>query len=897
MLRIRLLGVLRLEVDGVEMAPPSSRRARLLLAMLATERRLHGRETLAARLWPGVLDESARASLRTALTQLRAALGPDPGRFLLATREGVALAGPNEVWVDVGQLEQLLGDDQVQAALRLADEELLTGLEDDWVHERRNELRQRLCEVLGRAASEAETGGDLQAALLLTRRQVALEPLAEEPHRELIRRLVYAGDHGAALEVYDKLSQRLRNQLRTVPSAATSQLAAAVRAGALAGRSTSAPGQDREMEPISHASKAAIDPPSTYRVLPRPLQASTAHPFVGREAELACLRDAWTRVCSGARSVVVVGGEPGIGKTRLAAEVARVVHRQGALVLHGRCDEGLAVPYQPFVEALRPYADTLGLHRLRAQLSHLAPELGRLMPELAELGEPVPGDPESERFALFEAVAALLEAATSEQPALLILDDLHWAATPTLLLLRHLIRSERPLRALVVCTYRETELVPGRPLAQLLVDLQRDASAERLSIGGLGERAIAALLESAVGHPLDERAADLVHVLATQTAGNPFFIRELLAHLNESGAGWSPAVTAQQLEAPEGLRQVIGHRIARLSAPAGRALQVAAVAGATFSFVLLERALGDRAGVLDALDEAVAAGLLTEVGHGDYGFAHALVRQTIYRDLSSARRIDLHRQLGEALEMLGTTNAHVEALARHFARAAADGQGVKAAAYALAAGRSAAARLGYEEAVGHYGRGLRALARSGEPQEEQRCELLLALGEARWATGELDKARKACRTAAELAKELDDSTRLVRAALGFCGPNRFEVAAAVNRPIVRLVQRALTALGDDDSAARAQLMGRLTAALAFTGDQHRTRALARQALEMARRVADPATLADVLASTHRVTHGPDSLLESLALARELGRVADEVGDRRLRALAHRRLAGELLELG
>ena len=232
MLRIWLLGLLRLEVDGVEVAPPSSRRARLLLAMLALERRPHSREALAAALWPDVLDESARVSLRTALVRLRSAIGPKADRFLEASRDRVALAGPDLVWTDVGELDRRLRAGEVEAALELCGGELLTGLEDDWVYERRDELRQRLSDALGRRARELEAAGDLQAAGRLTRRQTKLDPLGEEPHRELIRRLAVSGDRAAALAVYEKLAERLRAQLRTVPSPATRELAEAVRSGA-----------------------------------------------------------------------------------------------------------------------------------------------------------------------------------------------------------------------------------------------------------------------------------------------------------------------------------------------------------------------------------------------------------------------------------------------------------------------------------------------------------------------------------------------------------------------------------------------------------------------------------------------------------------------------------------
>jgi DNA-binding SARP family transcriptional activator len=629
--------------------------------------------------------------------------------------------------------------------------------------------------------------------------------------------------------------------------------------------------------------------------LPRSLQIPVSAPFVGRAAELERLRERWRQVCAGTRSAVVMGGEAGIGKTRLASELARDVHEQGALVLYGRCDEGLAVPYQPFVEALRPYARAVGLDRLRAELGRLAPELGRLLPELTALGVPTRADPESERFALFEAVAALLESATREQCALLLVDDLHWAAHPTLLLLRHLIRSERPLNVLLLGTYRETELDASDQLAQLLADLHRDTSVQLVSIRGLDEDAIAALLR-ATANGLRDRAPELAHRLLTETAGNPFYVRELLAHLVESGA-ISRAGRANpermELGVPERLRLVIRDRVGRLSRDAQRALRVAAVAGPTFSPTLLEAVLGDTSGLLDALDEAVAAGLLTEAGHGEHAFGHALVRQTLYHELSSARRMRLHGQLGAALEATGAGQTRVEQLAHHFAEAAAGGQADKAAYYALAASRSAIARLGYEEAVAHCERGLQALQEAASTDDRQRCELLLTLGDACWGAGQLDKARQACVQAADLADKLGDAIRLAHAALGVCGPHRF--ATAESTPVALLLERALLALADDDdSTLRAQLMGRLAA---HTDSAQRKPILARQGLEMARRIADTATIADVLSSSHWAIRGPDTLHESMAMARELGHAADELGDHQLRALAHDWLLDHLLELG
>ena len=234
MLRIWLAGPLRLELEGEELSPPSSRRARLLLAVLALERGPQSREALAARLWPDVLDESARVSLRTALVRLRSAVGPDAGRFLDATRETVALRGADLVWTDVGEIERRLEAGEVEAALELYVGELLVGLEEDWVYERRDLLAQRLADSAGRRAAELEAAGDLDAAVALTRRQADLDPLAEVAHRDLIRRLAAAGDPAAALAAYKKLAKRLREQLHTVPSAATRELAETIRSRAAA---------------------------------------------------------------------------------------------------------------------------------------------------------------------------------------------------------------------------------------------------------------------------------------------------------------------------------------------------------------------------------------------------------------------------------------------------------------------------------------------------------------------------------------------------------------------------------------------------------------------------------------------------------------------------------------
>jgi DNA-binding SARP family transcriptional activator len=341
MLRVRLLGVLALEIDGVDVAPPSSRGARLLLARLALDRRPHGREALAACLWPGVLRSSARASLRTALTQLRAALGADAGLFLQATRECVALAGPGQVWTDVADLERALDLGQTEAALALWSGELLIGLEGEWIYDRREELRARVCDALGAASGDAEDRGDIETALHLIRRQAALDPLAEEPQRELIRRLAGAGDRAAALVAYERLVRRLREQLQTIPSPATRELAWALRrgmpvcgGGAAAGMTSGGealarpPVQVGQTSPQPRQCRPAASGRSATGGEGRALAAGrgtlrfnlppVAAAFVGREAELDAIGDAFS---TAGRAVITqaITGLGGVGKSQLAA--------------------------------------------------------------------------------------------------------------------------------------------------------------------------------------------------------------------------------------------------------------------------------------------------------------------------------------------------------------------------------------------------------------------------------------------------------------------------------------------------------------------------------------------------------------------------------------------------
>src|SRR3954447_3196327 len=354
MLEVRLAGGLELRADGAELAPPASKRARAVLAYLAINPGPQPRGRLAARFWPDVLDESARASLRVALTELRQALGPAAG-YVVATRDTVALDGPG-LRVDARELQQAVRDGDPLRGLEACSAPILDDFEEDWALEARDEHARRLGEALEQAATAAD---DPTEAARLTRAQVALDPLAEAPNRRLIERLAASGDRAAALTAGRQLTERLRTQLRIPPSRETRALLDDLR------RTEPAP---------------ASRPPS--------LEREYETDFVGRRSELGRLRASWGGVqMHRDRRIVLVAGEPGIGKTRLAHQFASAVLTDGATVLEGRCSEEPLAPFEPFAEALAQagaadalepgdISDTGARHRLfeavDSALAHLA---------------------------------------------------------------------------------------------------------------------------------------------------------------------------------------------------------------------------------------------------------------------------------------------------------------------------------------------------------------------------------------------------------------------------------------------------------------------------------------------------------------------------------------------
>ncbi len=794
MLRVRLLGGLALE--GLE--PPASRPARELLGWLALHPGAHSRLELALRLWPDVPEASARASLRTTLHELRRALG-DAATHLRVDRERVELA---DVWVDVhhAQPEDARGD-------------LLAGIDRDWVLAARDEHRER---VATRLAELADAAAEPTVALGYARALALHDPLSEAAARRLMRAYAAAGDRAAALSAYLRLEERLERELSLRPSTETRRLLAELRAGTAPPLGTGARerrlGDDPREDPRGDEERRnkaagaddrprgdgdgrgddALGPDDRRRAPARPaLPAALAR----RTGPLAGRTGELARIAAQRPpAALLLAGEPGIGKTRLLAEAARRAHAAGAAtVLYGRCHEEHLTPYEPFVEAL-------------GDLALLAPE----------------GAPESARWRLFEAVGARVAG------SLLVLDDIHWADSGTLRLLAHVLR--RPDAPTVLAAYRDSEVSRAHPLADALADLRRDGLVERIALRGLPEAAVAELV------PAGDAAR-----LHAQTGGNPFFIEQVLA--DDGGEG-----------IPEGVKDVIGRRLNRLAPDTGRVLAIAAVAGREFSVAPIEAVLPDL-DVLQALDEAAAARMVTEERGGRYAFVHALVRETLYDELSLTRRVRTHQALAGALaELPGTRLAE---LAHHHL----EGGTPEAAETALAAAGEAMRALAYEEAAALCERALELA-----PDDPR---LLLALGEARLRTGE--PARDVFARAARGG----DPEVLARAALGHSGLG--VTIIAVDAPTVALLERALERL-PETHPLRARALARLAIETYYVSTPQRRKALVDEAVELARRQPHPAALLDALNARHAALWSPEYLDERERTADELVELAAELGD-------------------
>ena len=886
---IELCGQLAVTVEGerCEGALPG-RQGRLAVAFLALSSHAVTRERLIAALWGEDAPASQSQALNVVLSKLRRALGPDV--LLNAGERALQITPAAEI--DLDRAQPALDDafaarDRadwravVDAAGRveaLADAGLLPGYEAPWLEDPRRRL-----EELGLQARElrgdaglALGGAELAAAERAAQELVDRAPFRESGHLLLMRVREAQGNLAEALRVHERLRGLLRDELGVAPG----------------------PQVQAEFERMLKAEQGAPPPPPAAPHVPVPepdgqgfFATRSGAAFVGRRGELERLRQHFELAVQGGGRLVLLEGEPGIGKTRLALQFMEACEADGALALYGRCDAETLVPYQPFVEALRRY-----VARAPEAVRTWSPELARVVPEVAAGGELPPAPAEGEdRYRLFDAVAEVLREIAGAQPVVLVLDDLHWADTPTLLMLRQMVRSADESPLLVVASFRDTE----RPtaLVDMLVQLRRESFFERIELRGLDE----ADAEHLIGEfGPGEMPAHVNRALWEETKGNPFFLEEMVRHLGArapapegNGAPWP-------LELPEGIREVIGRRLATLSERTSQVLTTAAVMGREFRVEVLE-ALGghDEDELDDVVDEGVAAHVIAEVPgvYGRCSFTHSLIRQTLYDGLTATRRARLHLRVGEALEQLAGSAAEppLAELAHHFSLAPPARGAPRAVEYAERAARRAAEVLAYEEAARLYEVALAALAAAGL-DGEHRCALLLACGDAQTKSGAAADARATFRQAADSARGLGSARLLALAALGYGSAG--QMAGGVHEEAgVRLLDEALEAVGDGDDSLRARLLARLAIELSFSDERERRAQLSGEAVEIARRVGDTSGLGFALVARHWSLWGPQNVEERLQAANDLLGLGQESGDERLTMQGHRWRMIDLLELG
>ena len=915
MTSLRILGPLEVWQGDQRLALGGPRQLALFAFLVLHPNRAVSRDELIDALW-GPARSDADNRLQMAIARLRKALEPingGAGTRLQTVKGGYLLAvAAGELDADVFHAAVHAGS-RALAAGRPADAvELLTealGLWrgpplaevafDDFAQgeiRRLDELRAHALEckidaelALGR---HAEVIGELESLLIEA-------PTREHTAGQLMLALYRCSRQADALDVYQRVRAALAQELGLEPGPALRALQVEIleQAGSL--DAPAAPGPP----------KSEHGAPSDRPRAPMPARLRPYGPtaFAGRDRELSALRSAMAAAASSGRQAAFVTGEAGIGKTRIVSELARGAHADGVLVLGGRCDDGLGLPYQPFVEILGHLVAHASAELLERHISEYGESVARLVPELsARAGRrPAPEHQsgEAERYVLFRAIEGLLAEVCETGPVLLVLEDLHWADQPTLTLLRRILTSPREWPLMVLSTARVDGLQDGHQLRELLADLHREPNVLRVSLAGLGSEDVLALVRGIPSSPqggVDER---LAATLEAGTNGNPFFIVELVRSLSESGA---LEINDGRLCLPEGVElaehlpasitETLGQRVRRMDDDVRRLLGVGAVVGDEFDLDLVSDIAELSAGA-EAAAQAVEGGVLIEVPgrRARLRFVNALMQRYLYRDLSTRRRTELHRQVAVAMEIrAGSGAAPIAEVARHWLEAV-DAELEAAFTHSILAGDDALEKLAPDQARRWYEASLDLLARFPGERESDRCDLLIKRGEAERQAGDR-RFRATLLEAAHIARGIGDPDRLVRAALANNRGMQSETGV-VDQGRMATLDSALAIVGDEDSPARARLLAIQAAELMYSEEWERRVRLSDEALLIARRLDDVHALSAVLNLRFVTLLAPGTLAERQANAAEGVAAAERLNSPLVRFYAYHWRAYACIEAG
>jgi DNA-binding SARP family transcriptional activator len=857
----------------------------LLLAYLALHRsRPVSREQLVLALWGDDAGGDHRATFNSLLSKVRARVGErvieNRGRTSVQLaanvkvdfHEAVADLEAAQAALARGALEDACA--AAERALAVADRGVLEGETSDWLEEPRRELHDVALaarECIAEAA-RLQGGGRVSVAVRRAREVVTAEPFRESAYDLLMRALAAEGNLAEAIGVYEQCRTRL-DELALIPSDPLRRLHAELLTATPMARPAA-----------RTAAPAPLQPAMLPRARPR-----TQTTFVGRENELRQLQRTFDEVAAGQCRLVLVDGDPGIGKTRLAGQFADACAGE-AVTLYGRCDSQTSIPYEPFIEAVRRQLTDDTIVTLREAIPQYIDVLGLVLPELEGARPAVAAFEETERLRLFEAMAMVLRTLALERPVVLVIDDLHWADKPTLLMLRQIVRYAATAPVMMIATYRRAER--SEELTGVLVDLRREHFFERVRLDGLDVGSTADMLRE-----LGDAGSGRSHALTLweETRGNPFFLEEMLRHRHTTEASDGDAV-------PESVREILGERLARLARDVRRILEIASVVGTDFSVEILEALCPDvpEERLFEALGEAVEARLIREVRdtYGWFTFEHALTHQALLEGMGATWRARRHLRVGELLERLGQggrDGPQLAELVHHFLHAPPAEGLPKALTYAKLAAEREMTVFAFEEAVRHYGVALSVVEQLGGDAAEREA-LLLGLGEAQVRAGEVRTARQTFGAAVEIARQRGSARGMALAALGV-GAGQM-AAGMIDRRLVALLEEALAAVGDSDDVLRARMLARLGIELSFAHEQRDERvALSAEAVAVARASGDSNALSAALHSRHWSLWEPENLAERLQIATEMLEVARATGDRRIEMEGHRWLMMDLLEVG
>jgi len=861
-MRFRLLGPFELDDDGrtIEVRPPKQRA--LLAVLLLNANRVVSTDSLIDALWEEDVPETAPKALQVHVSNVRrlldaARLETKPPGYLLRVADGECDVHELDALVQQARTENptQAGVTWQRARSLWRGETLADFATQQFAQAEIARLEElRLVAVEGHLEAELACG---RAAELIGELEslVREHPLRERFRYQLMLALYRTGRHAEALDAYRDARRVLGEELGLEPSRALRDLERAILS------------QDSSLEP---APVDGVTAPGD----------STTATFVGRTSELGDLVATLEEALDGHGRLVLLAGDPGIGKSRLADELIRVARARGADVLVGRCWEAGGAPaYWPWVQSLRGYIRDLEPAVVRAELGATAADMAPIVPELHAIlpGLPVqPVDLEGARFRLFDATAEFLRAASRRRQMLLFLDDLHAADAPSLLLLQFLAREVGSSSILVLAAYRSVDPIPGEPLRALLAAVAREPTTRRVSLKGLGETDIAEYVAQAG----QAASSDLVTALYEETEGNPLFMVEMVRLLAIEGRGLEPETPQIALDIPESIRDVITRRLEHLSDACNRVLVLASVLGREFAPAALARlAEISTDELVEQLDEAMTAGVLSHVpgSHDRARFAHILIRDTLYDGLTAARRASLHRLAVDALSDVyrHDPGSHLAELAFHSIAGNDLDRGLELA-------RSAADRalesLAYEEAARLYQVALDAAEASAAASRPVRGELLLAKGDAQILGGDGPAARETLLRTAAVAKADGDADLFGRAALAYGGRDIWGPRQEWDARYTPLLEEALAMSGEQDSVVRARLLTRLASAMRGSPDRQLLESLAVDAYEIAERLGDRSTVLYALDGRLAATGGPATAEARFRDGAKLMELATEAGD-------------------